>query len=286
MRRIFCAFVLVVSAGSRPALAWGCDGHRAVAILAERLLSPAVLAKMRTVLTASPIDAAIKPYCPPVTGDPIAEASTWADDNRVLNPSTAGWHFIDFPRVLGANMGDYEAYCRNGNCIIDAIVSQYKVLTTTADPKSKGNALRYVIHFIGDLHQPLHTTTNGDRGGNCLPVTYYDQVPREDAMHNFRPNLHSVWDDSTIRRHQFMGEGSERLGANGDVWMVVGPGADGTEQHIYDRELRRQQPRRSPDGRAQRESRRGLRERQPAGHPRPASAGGRAARVSHESSVP
>src|SRR6266550_5079633 len=200
MRRIFCAFVLVVSAGSRPALAWGCDGHRAVAILAERLLSPAVLAKMRTVLTASPIDAAIKPYCPPVTGDPIAEASTWADDNRVLNPSTAGWHFIDFPRVLGANMGDYEAYCRNGNCIIDAIVSQYKVLTTTADPKSKGNALRYVIHFIGDLHQPLHTTTNGDRGGNCLPVTYYDQVPREDAMHNFRPNLHSVWDDSTIRR--------------------------------------------------------------------------------------
>ena len=112
MRHILAALLLVVSVGASDALAWGCDGHRAITILAERLLSPGVLGKMRTVLAASPIDPAIKPYCPPLAGDPIAEASTWADDNRTLDPSTAGWHFIDFPRILGANVDDYKPYCR------------------------------------------------------------------------------------------------------------------------------------------------------------------------------
>ena len=200
MKYILAALVLMISANASDAFAWGCDGHRAIAILSERLLGPTVLAKMRTVLAASPIDPAIKPYCAAVPGDPIAEASTWADDNRTLDPSTAGWHFIDFPRVLGANERDYRPYCRNGDCVVDAIASQYRILTTTTDSTLQANALRYIIHFVGDLHQPLHTTTNGDRGGNCLPVTYYDQVPREDELHNFRPNLHSVWDDSIIRR--------------------------------------------------------------------------------------
>ena len=262
----------MISAGSSDAFAWGCDGHRAVTIQAERLISPGVLGKMRTVPAASPIDPAIKPYCPPVAGDPIAEASTWADDNRTLDPSTGGWHFIDLPRVLGANVDYYRPYCRNGNCVLDAIASQYQILTTTTDPTVKGNALRYIIHFVGDLHQPLHTTTNGDRGGNCLPITYYDQAPREDDLHNYRPNLHSVWDDLTIRRlmttrglsdaraladyvakdratvsqsaganpspPEFMGQRGERARANGDVWMVVSSRADGAEQHICDRELR------------------------------------------------
>jgi hypothetical protein len=65
----------------------------------------------------------------------------------------------------------------------------------------KANALRFVMHFVGDLHQPLHTTTNGDRGGNCVPVTYYDRVPQknQNGGGDYSPNLHSVWDSSTIR---------------------------------------------------------------------------------------
>ena len=83
--------------------------------------------------------------------------------------------------------------------VSDADVNTFLV-EGALDLALKGNALRYLIHFIGDLHQPLHTTTNGDRGGNCLPITHYDQAPREDELHNFRPNLHGVWDDGTIRR--------------------------------------------------------------------------------------
>jgi hypothetical protein len=78
-------------------------------------------------------------------------------------------------------------------------VRQYRTLVTTADARIRGNALRFLIHFVGDLHQPLHTVTNGDRGGNCLPVGYFNQAPMEDERHNWRPNLHAVWDDSTIR---------------------------------------------------------------------------------------
>jgi hypothetical protein len=203
MRRFLAATVFAVALSTRPgsstALAWGCDGHQAVAILAQRLLSPATISAMRTTLAASPIDPAIKPFCPQSAGDPVAGASTWADDYRSIDRSTAGWHFIDFPLVLGPTVGSYRIYCPRGSCVVDAIVTQYRLLTTTSDRRLKGNALRYLIHFVGDLHQPLHTTTNGDRGGNCVPITHYDQAPREDEFHNFRPNLHSVWDEGTIR---------------------------------------------------------------------------------------
>ncbi len=199
VKEFLFALALVASVGSRPAFAWGCDGHQAIAILAERLLNPATLAVMRTVLDASPVDPAIKPFCRPA-GDPIVDASTRADDQRTHDPSTAGWHFIDVPLSIGPEVGDYRKYCPNRNCIVDALSTQFMTLTTTRDPIVKGNALRYVIHLIGDLHQPLHTATNGDQGGNCLPVTYYGLSPKPDQFRRVNPNLHGVWDAGTIRR--------------------------------------------------------------------------------------
>jgi hypothetical protein len=55
------------------------------------------------------------------------------------------------------------------------------------------------VHFAGDIHQPLHAITNGDRGGNCFPVTVLDETPQEDDRHNWRPNLHAVWDVELVR---------------------------------------------------------------------------------------
>jgi hypothetical protein len=199
-RTIVLAGLLAFFAGVPRAFAWGCDGHQAVALIAERLLSPPTLKAIEAVLAASPVDPALKPFCPSVPADPIADVSTWADDYRAAVPATAGWHFINFPLAIGANTANYRKYCPRGNCVIDAIVTQYRILTTTADARTKADALRFLIHFVGDLHQPLHTATNGDRGGNCLAVTYFGEAPVEDDRHNFRPNLHGVWDDSTIRR--------------------------------------------------------------------------------------
>jgi hypothetical protein len=200
IRAFVLSSVLVMSVGTSQAFAWGCDGHQAVAMIAERLLSPGAIAAMKAVLAASPIDPAIKPYCTPLPLDPIADAATWADDNRTLDASTGGWHFIDFPLAVGSKTSDYTKYCPMGNCVVDAIVAQYHTLMTTTDATLKGNALRYILHFVGDIHQPLHDISNGDRGGNCVPITYYDTVPLEDDRHNWRPNLHAIWDDGTIQR--------------------------------------------------------------------------------------
>ena len=76
---------------------------------------------------------------------------------------------------------------------------QYRTLRTTHDPIAKGNALRYLLHFIGDLHQPLHTTTNGDRGGNGMPVPFSAQRRSRTPGTTGGSNLHAVWDDGLIR---------------------------------------------------------------------------------------
>jgi hypothetical protein len=195
------ATVVLLSVGQRDALAWGCDGHRAVVLIAERLLAPGTLAAAKATLAASPADPGLKHFCDPVSDDPLADAATWADDYREVDPATFGWHFVNVPRSVSLTPLNEPRHCRGGNCVIDAIVVQFRALTTSPDPAVKANALRFIIHFVGDLHQPLHATTNGDRGGNCVPVTYHDRVPQENPNGNgdYSPNLHGVWDTSMIR---------------------------------------------------------------------------------------
>ena len=193
------AAVLIVTAARSNAGAWGCEGHRAIAILAERLLSAPQLNAVMSILLASPPDPGLDRSCPAVPADPVAESSIWADDQRGVEPATAAWHFINFPRTSGAAPSNYTPYCPNGACAIDAIVGQFRLARMSKNPAVKANAVRYLLHLVGDLHQPLHAITNGDRGGNCLPVSYYSQSPLEEDNGNFSPNLHAVWDTSTIR---------------------------------------------------------------------------------------
>jgi hypothetical protein len=197
--RLAAAVTLVLTIGCANASAWGCDGHRAVVYIAERLLPPATIAAMKTTLAAAPIDPTLPRFCDAVPDDPIADSATWADDDRAVDPTTSGWHFIDVPRGVTLTASNEPAYCPGGNCAVDAIVAQFRALTTSPDAAVKGRALRFLLHLVGDLHQPLHATSNGDRGGNCVPVTYYDQRPQANPRGDFSPNLHSVWDGSTIR---------------------------------------------------------------------------------------
>jgi len=203
MRRLpfAIAFVLLTGATS-DAFAWGCEGHRAVAMIAERLMPSATLAAARAVLVASPVDPNLKRGCPPVPDDAIADVATWADDYRNDHPETFGWHFANIPRVFPSATANPATACVNGNCVIDAIVAQFQALRQSTDAAVKANALRFLIHFVGDLHQPLHSTSNGDRGGNCVPVTFFGQAPQENTTtHDFSPNLHGIWDNNLIRRY-------------------------------------------------------------------------------------
>ncbi len=197
--RLASAVVLVLIVGCNDAHAWGCEGHRAVVFIAERLLSPATVAKVKATLAAAPIDPQLRRFCDPVPDDSIADSATWADDYRDVDATTFGWHFINVPRTVALTASNEHQYCPNRACVVGAIAVQFQVLTTSADPMLKGKALRFLLHFLGDLHQPLHTTTNGDRGGNCVPVTYHDRAPEQNERGDWSPNLHAVWDSNMIR---------------------------------------------------------------------------------------
>ena len=199
-------FALVALAPA--ANAWGCKGHEVVALIAEQHLTPHAKAIALHILAAAPVDPNLTRYCP-AAGDPLADASTWADDERRVRPETAPWHFIDIPR--GALKTDFAKYCPPANgCVISALSDQLRILRdSSATTEARAEALRFVIHFAGDIHQPLHASTNNDLGGNCVPVTFFGQAPEESppGSGSFHPNLHSIWDVDIIE-HFSAGESS------------------------------------------------------------------------------
>ncbi len=194
--RLFLAFVALAPS----AWGWGCKGHEVVALIAEQHLNPHTRAMVMQILSASPINPDLRRFCHESGLDAFADSSTWADDERSVRPATAGWHFLDIPR--GASKGDIAQYCPpSTGCVTSAIADQVAVLrNASASPQAKADALRFVIHFVGDLHQPLHTTTNDDRGGNCVPVVFFGSTPEEtnSAKEEYRPNLHGIWDTDII----------------------------------------------------------------------------------------
>jgi hypothetical protein len=167
-----------------------------VALIAERHLTPHTLAMVKQILRDGPIDPSLSRYCKDGPADPIADASTWADDIRALRPETAPWHYIDIP--LGTSSRQIAQFCPlPESCVTQAITDQLTVLRSPGiDPQKKAEPLRFLIHFVGDVHQPLHATTNNDQGGNCVPVAFFDTPPqmRNPATESYAPNLHGVWD--------------------------------------------------------------------------------------------
>lgn len=184
------------------ALAWGCKGHQVVALLAEKHLNPHALAMAKKILAEWPIDPSLSRYCKEGGSDPLADASTWPDDIRPLRPDTPPWHYIDIPR--GNKIHDVEKFCDpKEGCVTRAVTEEIALLRSSeADPQKRADALRFLIHFVGDLHQPLHATTNNDQGGNCVPVVFFDLQPqvRNPQSESYAPNLHGVWDTNILER--------------------------------------------------------------------------------------
>jgi hypothetical protein len=187
------------------AWAWGCEGHQIVALIAERNLTPHALAMVKQILKDGPIDPSLDRYCKNGSVDAMADASTWADDIRNLRHETAPWHYVDIP--LGTSHRDLSKFCGREGCLTRAITGEIATLratgpTTRIDPRKRAEALRFLIHFVGDLHQPLHAVTNNDEGGNCVPVAYFSALPqlRNPVAENYTPNLHAVWDTSILER--------------------------------------------------------------------------------------
>src|SRR5437016_5035079 len=129
-----------------PLFAWGPEGHSLVARLAAAHLTPKVSAKVQAILG------------PGVT---MASVASWADQVRNQRRETAPWHFIDIP--IDKPHLDMARDCPKEGCVISKIEEFTKQL---ADPKltpeQKREPLMFLIHFIGDMHQPLHCADNKD----------------------------------------------------------------------------------------------------------------------------
>ena len=160
--------------------AWGGDGHQIVCLIAEERLSPVSKAGIRELLHGQHISDAV--------------IASWADNVRRERPSTGPWHYVDIP--IDAPAFDEGRDGQQHNNVIDKINDFAKVL---GDPKAptaeRADALKFLVHFVGDIHQPLHCAErNHDKGGNGRLVFFLDQ-PRA-------VNLHFVWDASILLHHK------------------------------------------------------------------------------------
>jgi hypothetical protein len=193
--------VMGILLSAAPIRAWGCKGHETVALIAEKHLSPEAKDLVLTLLKENPVDPQLKRYCGSAVNDLMGDASTWADDIR-SDRKNGPWHYIDIPRGVTRESADGKLAlsCGEEGCVTEAIRAQLAILKNkSADPAKRAEALRYIIHFVGDVHQPLHSTTNDDEGGNCVPVKFFRRKPREHS-HNYTPNLHSIWDSAIVER--------------------------------------------------------------------------------------
>ena len=172
-------------------LCWGSLGHRTVAYLASEYLSPKASKYASSLLNSQD----------------ISDAALWADKVR-RTPKynhTAGWHYVDAhddpPHQCGVNI-KRDCALREG-CIISAIVNQTaRIMSASSNQAAKGEALRFLLHFLGDIHQPLHTEAEG-RGGNDIDVLFADK----------RTNLHAIWDSDIVVEHAGRGGGDEKAAA-------------------------------------------------------------------------
>jgi S1/P1 Nuclease len=172
-------FLILVATPVR-ALAWGYDCHRIIAEIAEQFLEPPTARLVRELLSIENVTT-------------LDDVSIWADEIRLQRPETRSWHFVNIPITPAAEEPrSYDAIrdCPQDNCIIAKIEHFELVLADRQAPdRQRLEALKYLVHFVGDLHQPLHVSNNQDRGGNNLFVIF----------RGLSTNLHAVWDTEIIR---------------------------------------------------------------------------------------
>ena len=178
-----------------PALAWGKTGHRVIAALADQQLSGLARAHVKQLLGVESLD----------------EASTWPDEMRsdpapFWQKTASPWHYVTLNGII------YDSAPPEG----DALEALARFSATLRDPNAsladKQLALRFIVHLVGDLHQPLHAGKCCDRGGNEVKVKWFGR----------ETNLHAVWDTSLVDEEQLsFTELADRLGRHTSAEQVI-----------------------------------------------------------------
>jgi hypothetical protein len=169
MRRVAALLCL---GGIVPAFGWGPEGHSLVARLAAARLTPAAAARVAEILGP---------------GTTLASISSWADQVRRARTESGPWHYVDIP--INQPHLDMARDCPNGACVVAKIEDFEKVLAAPdSKPEQRKEALMFIVHFVGDMHQPLHCSDNKDKGGNDVKLQFFGNPS----------NLHSLWDSGML----------------------------------------------------------------------------------------
>src|SRR5947209_43564 len=184
MRKPIASFLLLVLI-TTTLFAWGPKGHQIVGDIAQAHLNNAALQGLHQLLGADVN---------------LAALANWADDVKAKRPESYGWHFVDIPK--DANGFDQARDCYkpdekhpstkedHHNCVVDRINMFKLVLANKSAPREERiEALKYIVHFVGDIHQPLHAIAEA-RGGNDIHVVEFGSAQCGKGPCNF----HYSWD--------------------------------------------------------------------------------------------
>ena len=181
----FFLFLLLVPASS---LAWGPEGHRLVGDIARERLTATARLHITELLG----------------NDDLAAISVWADDIKGERPETYGWHFVDIPMNATGFSEPRDCFRPDEkhpstlqdhhNCVVDRITMFRQILSDRSAPKQdRIDALKFVVHFVGDVHQPMHAMGEA-RGGNDIHVIEFSSA----QCGKYACNLHFAWDMELI----------------------------------------------------------------------------------------
>jgi hypothetical protein len=169
MRRFTCLLLLL----PLRALAWGAPGHEIAAAIAESRLTPEARAMVHEIVSDTPLS------------DP--SIATWADALR--DPKTRPFHYVNIP--FGSGKYDAARDCPRGACAVAEIQRAAAQLAGRGSALERSDALRWLVHVVADIHQPLHAGDGWDRGGNETMVRL--------GRRKQPTNLHRVWDSDVVK---------------------------------------------------------------------------------------
>jgi nuclease S1 len=187
------AVVALALAGTAPCWGWGAQGHRLVAEVAWDHLTPEAKASVQALLGE----------------ESLADVASWPDHYLEGNTQTSLWHYVNMPTDAAAYDRDRDCpvqpMVKAGSprdkwrdCVVDRIpYNEERVEDASLDKPDRAVALKFLVHFVGDLHQPFHAL-GVERGGNGIPVSVFGSA----SCGNYSCNLHAVWDSGLIdHRH-------------------------------------------------------------------------------------